>query len=167
VTIETEGTWMKRLLTTAITLAAAMGLLAGTAHAAPPVISHEAIHVPPTYDDVVSEWCGFDVYYSVQGFETLRAFEDRTKGVTELFTINVVVTLTGPSGEQHQLRRDVGADLTRVTRNGTTVKTIAGQVPFQHTGALKIDLDADDWIVGPTRDTYEQDVTAACAALAP
>jgi hypothetical protein len=54
-----------------------------------------------------------------------------------------------------------------VTRDGTTVKTIAGQVPFQHTCVLKIDLDADDWILGPTHDTYEQDVTAACAALTP
>jgi hypothetical protein len=157
---------MKRLLTTAITVAAAMGLVAGAAHAAPPIISREVIDVPTTYDDDVSEWCGFDVHYSVEGFATLRAFEDRANGVTEVFTINAVVTLTGPSGKQHQLR-DVGADVTRVTRDGTTVKTIAGQVPFQHTGVLKIDLDAGEWIFGPAHDTYEQDVDAACAALAP
>jgi hypothetical protein len=166
-TIETEGTRMKRLLTTAITLAAATGLLAGTAQAAPPNISREVIDVPPTYDDVVSEWCGFDVDYSVQGFAIRRTFDDRTEGVAEIFTINAVVTLTGPSGEQYQLRRDVGADSTRVTRDGTTVKTIAGQVPFQHTGVLKIDLATGDWIHGPTRDTYEREVAAACAALAP
>jgi hypothetical protein len=103
----------------------------------------------------------------VQGSAIVRTFEDGTKGVTEVFTINAVVTLTGPSGKQHQLRRDVGADVTRVTQDGTTVRTIAGQVPLQHTGVLKIDLDAENWIFGPTRDTYEQDMTAACAALAP
>jgi hypothetical protein len=158
---------MKRSLTTALTLAASMGLLAGTAHASPPSISREVIDVPSTYDDVVSEWCGFDVYYSVQGSAIVRTFQDGTEGVTEVFTINAVVTLTGPSGKEHQLRRDVGLDMTRVMQDGTTVKTIAGQVPFQHTGVLKIDLDTDDWIFGPTRDTSEQDVTAACAALAP
>lgn len=158
---------MKRLLTTAIAVAAAMGLVAGAAHAAPPVISREVIDVPPTYDDDVSEWCGFDVHYSVQGFATVRSFDDRTGGPIEVFTINAVVTLTGPSGKQHQLRNDVGADVTRITQSGSTVKTIAGQVPFQHTGVLKIDLDRGDWIFGPTRDTYEQDVNAACAALAP
>jgi hypothetical protein len=162
-----EGTWMKRLLTAAIAVAAAMGLLAGTAQAAPPVISREVIDVPSTYDDVVSEECGFDVYYSAQGFAILRTFENGTKGVVEVGTINEVITLTGPSGKRYQIRRNVGADVSKVTRDGTTVKTIAGQVPFQHTGVLKIDLATGTWIFGPSNDTHVQDMTAACAALAP
>jgi hypothetical protein len=45
--------------------------------------------------------------------------------------------------------RNVGADVVRVTPDGTATITTTGQVPFEFTGVLKINLDTDEVILEP------------------
>jgi hypothetical protein len=97
-----------------------------------------------------------------QGHITVRTFEEDGTGVVEVRTINVVLTATA-DGRVFRFR-DVGADVTRIEPDGTVVLLISGQVPFEFTGVLKIDLETGEAILEP-RDRSEEQLARACAVL--
>ena len=92
----------------------------------------------------------------------LQTFPAGGTGVSEVTTINVGGTAT--AGDRIFRLRDVGADVTPIEPDGTTVLLIGGQVPFVFAGVLKIDLPTGDAILEP-RDRSEEQIARACAAL--
>jgi hypothetical protein len=63
----------------------------------------------------------------------------------------------------NQIRvRNVGADLVRVTPDGTAIITTTSQVPFEFTGVLKINLDTDEVILEPH---HFVDIEGVCEQL--
>jgi hypothetical protein len=121
----------------------------------------ERVDIDDTFaDDFLTEECGVPVTAHVQGHITLRTFEGGGTGPADLTTVNFGVTVT--AGDNSYRFRNVGADLVRIEPDGTAILMIIGQVPFQFTGVLKIDLETEEPILEPqhTLDTEE-----ACAAL--
>jgi hypothetical protein len=125
----------------------------------PPVI--ERIQVEETFpDDFLTEECGVPVTTTVRGAFTTISFPGEGTGSTELRTVNLGFTAT--AGDNTVRFRDVGADLLRVEPDGTAVLSIIGQIPFDFTGVLKIDLETGEVILEPQ---HFGDVADVCAAL--
>ena len=136
-------------------------LLAAPSAAAPPVFEridideqHVAVHL--------SADCGFTIIASVHGFLTIRT-SDRDQGLVEVGTANITTILSGPGGEI--TLRDRGANLVQVTPDGDVILSVVGQVPFDFTGALKVDLITEEVLLEPHHLTGDQRAEA-CAALA-
>jgi hypothetical protein len=152
---------MKRLLTVAAALAVAVGL-ASPAHAARPTV--DRVQVDEMFvDGELSEACGFTVTAAVQGHLIFRTFEDADQSVVSLLTLNVALTFSA-DGNEYQAR-DVGADLVRITPDGTAILMVIGQLPFDFTGVLKVNLDTGDVILEPQHSTADE-LAEACAVLA-
>lgn len=153
-----------RKLGTVASMVVLAGLLTpGVALAAKPTI--ERVEVSDTFEDeFLTEECGVEVTTTVEGQFAVRTFEDRTSGVTEVFTINVGLTATSEYGEFRF--RDVGADVTRVLPDGTLVVSISGQVPFEFAGIEREDGDGNV-IFESGGDRGTKQLAAACAALSP
>jgi hypothetical protein len=152
-----------RLIRTAATTAMAAAILGGTvpATAAPPTV--ERIPIDETFpDDELTEACGFVVTTTAHGSVTTRTFDGEGTGPVELTTINVGLTATA-DGQTFRFR-DVGADLIRVTPDGTAVLQIIGQVPFGFAGVLRIDLETGEAILEP-QDRSEAQLAKACGVL--
>ena len=76
--------------------------------------------------------------------------------------------------DQHRPDRDCGRDNDpvpgrrrrprRIEPDGTAILMIIGQVPFEFTGVLKIDLETGEAILEP-QHTTEENLEKACAAL--
>ena len=77
-------------------------------------------------------------------------------------TLNIGLTAT--AGDNVIRFRDVGADVERIEPDGTAILMIIGQVPFDFTGVLKIDLETGEAILEPQHSTAEN-LEKACAAL--
>ena len=136
-------------------------LLAPGAFAGKPMI--ERIAIDETFaDDFLTEACGVPVTTRALGHIIVRTFPDDGTGPAELQTINVGLTAT--AGENTIRFRDVGADLVRIEPDGTAILMIVGQVPFEFSGVLKIDLETGEAILEP-QNTTEDRVDKACAAL--
>ena len=136
-------------------------VLATGAAAAPPTI--ERFEVDESFaDDFLTEACGVPVTTSARGHVIVRTFSGEGTGPVELRTLNIALTAT--SGDNAYRFRDVGADLVRVEPDGTMILTIVGQVPFEFTGALKIDLATGETILEP-QHSLEGRVEEACAKL--
>ncbi len=149
-----------RVAATTLMFMAAFGVGA-PAMAAPPTV--ERIMVNDTFEDeFLSEECGVEVTTTARGKVTIRTF-DRKKGTVELATINIALTATA-DGRTFRFR-DVGSDQTRIRPDGTVVLRVSGQVPFQFTGVLKINLTTGEVIMAP-KDRSEKQLARACAALA-
>ena len=71
----------------------------------------------------------FKVTTRAKGHIIVRTFTREGTGVVEVLTINV--GLTAKADGRGFRFRDVGADVTRITQDGTVVMMIAGQVPFE------------------------------------
>ena len=150
--------WIRGFAVAVVAVGAAF--LSPPAMAAPPQIDREV--VDDTFDDdFLSEACGVDVVTRAQGRVTERSFERDGTGLRNLRTLNI--TLTATAGDNSIRFRDVGADVIRVTADGTMVLSIIGQVPFDFTGILKINLDTGDVIQEPQH--FTGDTTRACAKL--
>ena len=135
-------------------------VMATGASAGKPTI--ERIPVDETFeDDFLSEACGVPVTTRARGDVIVRTFPDGN-GPAELRTLNI--SLTATAGGNTYRFRDVGADLVRIEPDGTAILMIVGQVPFDFTGILKIDLETGDAILEPHHDTSGR-VEDACAAL--
>jgi hypothetical protein len=135
------------------------GALAPSASAAAPTI--ERIEIDDTFPDpVLTDECGVPVTFHAQGFITVRTFSGERTGPVQPSTLNVTITATSPEGSVTV--KDVGGDLTRVEPDGTAVLLIFGQVPFEFTGALKIDLETEKAILEPQ---HIVDVEEVCASL--
>ena len=130
------------------------------ASAAKPTIERETVN-ETFVDEFLSEACGTTVTTTAKGHVTIRVF-DREKGLVELVTINV--GLTARAGDNVVRFRDVGSDAVRITPDGTAILRIAGQVPFEFKGTLKINLDTGEAILEP-RATGAQQLARVCAKL--
>lgn len=113
-------------------------------------------------DEFLSEACGVPVTTQATGHILIRTFEGEGAGPAEVLTVNVA--LTAMAGENVYRFRDVGADVTRITPDGTAIVMIIGQLPFQFTGVLKIDLATGEAILEP-RHLTEAELEEACAVL--
>jgi hypothetical protein len=142
-------------------MAAAFLVTAAPAMAVPP--TSERIQVNDSFaDEFLTEECGVPVTTSLRGHVTIKTF-DRDRGPTELTNINIGFTAT--AGGRTFRFRDVGSDLTRITRDGTAVLRISGQVPYDFAGTLKIDLGTGAAILEP-KDRSAKQLARACAVLA-
>src|SRR5687768_14961087 len=127
----------------AATMAVAAVFAAGAAAAKPTI---ERFQVDESFpDDFLTEACGVPVTTTARGHVILRTFSDGGTGPVELRTINV--GLTARAGDNVYRFRDVGADLVRVEPDGTVILMITGQVPFEFSGVLKIDLATGETIL--------------------
>jgi hypothetical protein len=144
----------------AATMAVAAVFAAGAAAAKPTI---ERFQVDESFpDDFLTEACGVPVTTTARGHVILRTFSDNGTGPVELRTINV--GLTARAGDNVYRFRDVGADLVRVEPDGTVILMITGQVPFEFSGVLKIDLATGETILEP-QHSLEGRVEEACAKL--
>jgi hypothetical protein len=71
------------------------------------------------------------------------------------------VTLVATAGDNSVQFKDVGIDLVLVEPDGTAILMIIGQVPFEFTGVLKIDLATGEVILEP----HAVDTTRVCRLL--
>ena len=124
----------------------------------------ERIAIDETFDDeFLTAECGVPVTTSALGHAIVRTFEGEGTGVAELTTINI--GLTASAGDNTYRFRDVGADLVRIEPDGTAILMIVGQVPFDFSGVLKIDLETGEAILEP-HHSLAGNVEKACAVLA-
>ncbi len=123
----------------------------------------ERIAIDETFPDgFLTAECGVPVTTRAKGHVIVRTFEGEGTGVAELTTINV--GLTARAGDNIYRFRDVGADLVRIEPDGTAILMIIGQVPFDFSGVLKIDLETGEAILEP-QHSLEGNIEKACAAL--
>jgi hypothetical protein len=112
------------------------------------------------FDDFLTAECGVDVTTHIQGHIILRTFADGRN--IEVNTISFA--LTAMAGDNTYQFRDVGVDHVQVTKDGTEIISIVGQVPFEFIGALKINLTTGEVIHEPGHDISGR-LAEACAAL--
>jgi hypothetical protein len=139
---------------------AVAALLAPGAIAAQPTTERFDIDESFT-DQFLTKECGVKVTVHAEGHVILRMFDDGT-GPVELVTINIALTATA-DGNTYAFR-DVGADLIRVEPDGTAILMIVGQVPFEFTGLVKIDLETGEVII-EAKHSRGEEVEEACAVL--
>jgi hypothetical protein len=121
----------------------------------------ETITFSDTFEDeFLTDECGVDVTTSVDGRITFFTFPDQPLGPQDLtsFHVNLVAT----AGDNSVWFNDVGIDLVRVEPDGTVILMVIGQVPFEFTGTLMIDLDTGEVILEPP---HAVDTTRACHLL--
>ena len=75
-------------------------------------------------------------------------------------TLNI--SLVATAGDNQARFRDVGIDQVRVQPDGTVILSIVGQVPFEFTGVMKINLETGEVILEPH---HEVDTTRVCERL--
>jgi hypothetical protein len=123
----------------------------------------ERFDVDETFpDDFLTEACGVPVTTRAQGHVIVRTFSGDKAGPAEIRTLNIA--LTAMSGDNTYRFRDVGADHIQVKKDGTEILMIVGQIPFDFTGALKINLTTGEVIHEPSHSLTAR-VEEACAAL--
>jgi len=151
---------MKRILVLGGGVVLALALAAQAAGGAP---TTERIDVDDTFADTfLSAECGVAVTTHVEGHIIVREFEDRTTGLLSLRTLNLAFTAT--AGDRSYRFRDVGADQVQAKKDGQILLLIIGQIPFDFTGVLKIDLGTGEVVHAPSHDISGR-LDDACAAL--
>src|SRR5512134_2780640 len=142
-------------------LVALAAVLASGATAGKPVF--ERIQVDETTPDpFLTAECGVAVTTRAQGHVIRRLFDGAGTGPASVTTLNIGLTAT--AGDNVVRFRDVGADVVRIEPDGTAILMIIGQVPFDFTGVLKIDLETGEAILEPQHSTAEN-LEKACATL--
>lgn len=142
-------------------LGALLVVVLGATAAAAQAPEKEVIPIDETFvDPGLSEACGVEVTITLTGRVTHLTFPDRPVGLQELFTVNMTVVAT--AGDNQIRVRNVGADVVRVTPDGTAILITTGQVPFAFTGVLKINLDTGEVILEPH---HFVDIEAVCERL--
>jgi hypothetical protein len=123
----------------------------------------ERIDVDETFlDEFLTEACGVQVTTRAQGHIIVRTFSGERTGPAEIRTINIGLTATA-NGNTYVFR-DVGVDLVRIEPDGTAILMIVGQIPFDFTGVLKIDLETGEAILEPQHSIGER-LDEACETL--
>jgi hypothetical protein len=121
----------------------------------------ETITFSDTFEDeFLTEACGVDVTTSVEGRLTFFTFPDRPVGPQDMTSVHVDLVAT--AGDNAVRFKDVGIDLVRVEPDGTAILMVVGQVPFEFTGVLMIDLTTGEVILEPH---HVVDTTRACHLL--
>jgi hypothetical protein len=138
-------------------LVVALGATAAAAQA--PV--KETITFSDTFpDEFLTQECGVAVTTTVTGSLTFFTFPDRPVGPQDLTSVHVDIVATA-GGNQVRFK-DVGIDLVRVEPDGMVVLMIVGQVPFEFTGVLMVNLTTGEVILEPH---HTVDTTRACRLL--
>jgi hypothetical protein len=154
---------MRRQRTTGVlaVLGALLVVVLGGAAAAAQAPEREVIQVDDAFvDEDLAEECGVDeVNVTVTGRVTLFTFPDG-RVLQDLTTVNLAVVWS--AGDNEVRVRDVGIDQVRVQPDGTVILSIVGQVLFQFTGVLKINLDTGNAILEPH---HFFDIKEVCAQL--
>jgi len=142
-------------------LGALLVMVFGATAAAAQAPEKEVISVDDTFvEEFLSEECGVDeVNVTITGRVTLFTFPDG-RVLQDLSTLNIKVVWS--AGDNQIQVRDVGIDQVRVQPDGTVILSIVGQVLFQFTGVLKINLDTGDAILEPH---HFFDIEEVCAQL--
>jgi hypothetical protein len=151
---------MRRFVMSAASAALlATTLFASSASAGGPTF--ERFDVAETfYDEFLSAECGVDVWTTATGHVTRRTFDDRATGAQSVNSLNI--ELVARAGDNTFNFRDVGADVVQAGPDGSLTLLIIGQVPFEFSGVLKIDLLTEEIILEPS---HLIDTSRACAAL--
>jgi hypothetical protein len=111
-------------------------------------------------DDFLTDACGVDVTTSVDGRVMSFTFPDRPVGPQDINSVHVNFVATA---DDNVVRfKDVGIDVVRVEPDGTVILMIVGQIPFDFTGALMINLTTGEVILEPQ---HLVDTTRACHLL--
>ncbi len=140
---------------------ALLSVALGTAAAWAVLPERETITFSDTFDDeFLSDACGVDVTTTLNGRITFLAFPDRPVGVQDITSVHV--DLLASAGDNRVRFKDVGIDLVRVTPDGTVILMVVGQLPFDFTGVLKVDLTTGEVILEPR---HTVDTTRACRLL--
>jgi hypothetical protein len=148
------STWLAGVLLVA-------ALVAPSAFAGKPTI--ERFDVDETFlDEGLTEACGVTVMTRAQGHVTVRTFSGDGAGPAELRTLNIA--LTAMAGDNTYRFRDVGADHVQIKTDGTAILMIIGQIPFDFTGVLTINLTTGEVIHEPQHSIAGR-LEEACAAL--
>ena len=135
-------------------------MLGGTASAIGPP-ERETITFSDTFEDeFLTEECGVDVTTSISGWVTILTFPDQPVGPQELSSVHFDLVAT--AGDNTARFKDVGIDLVSVMPDGTMVLMVVGQVPFEFTGVLMIDLTTGEAILEPH---HIVDTTRVCHLL--
>jgi hypothetical protein len=153
---------MRRQRTTGVlaVLGALLVVVLGATAAAAEAPVKEVFQIDETFEDeFLTEECGVPVTTTVTGRVTLFSFPDGTV-LQDLTTLNISFVAT--AGDNQARFRDVGGDQVRVQPDGTLILSIIGQVPFDFTGVLKINLDTGEVILEPHHDV---DTTRVCERL--
>lgn len=136
-----------------------VALAPARASATPP--ERETITFSETFEDeFLTEACGVDVTTTVNGRLTFVTFAGSPAGAQEMTSVHV--DLVAAAGDNQVRFKDVGIDLVRVEPDGTVVLMIVGQIPFEFTGVLMIDLTTGEVILEPR---HTVDTSRACRLL--
>jgi hypothetical protein len=111
-------------------------------------------------DDFLTDACGVDVTTSFDGRIKSFTFPDQPVGPQSITSVHV--NLVATAGDNAARFKDVGIDMVRVEPDGTLILMIVGQVPFDFTGVLMIDLATGEAILEPH---HFVDTTRACHLL--
>ena len=150
-----------RLARNAAALAGVAALaMTASAPAAKPTIERIVIN-EEFADEFLTEACGVPVTTTATGRITIRTFGEGSPNA-EVSTANVRLVATGPGGSFRF--RDVGANRVRIDENGDVILTLTGQLPFDFTGRLVINLTTGEVLRAPQHSTADR-LDAACAAL--
>ena len=136
-------------------LTVALGATAAAAQA--PV--KQTMTISETFEDeFLTDACGVEVTTTATGRVTVFTFNGTV--LQEMTTLNI--SLVATAGDNQARFRDVGIDQVRVQPDGTVILSIIGQVPFEFTGVMKINLDTGEVILEPH---HEVDTTRVCERL--
>jgi hypothetical protein len=111
-------------------------------------------------DEFLTDACGVDVTTSFDGRLTFFTFPDRPVGPQDITSVHVNFVAT--AGDNAVRFKDVGVDVVWVGPDGTAVLMVVGQIPFDFTGALMVDLTTGEVILEPH---HVVDTTRACHLL--
>jgi hypothetical protein len=154
---------MKRPRTTGVlaVLGALLVVLLGATAAAAQKPVKEVIQVNESFaDDDLTDACGVPVTTTATGRVTIFTFPNG-QVLQEMTTLNI--SLVATAGDNQARFRDVGIDQVRMQPDGTLILSIVGQVPFDFTGVMKINLDTGEVILEPHHETV--DTTRVCERL--
>jgi hypothetical protein len=126
-------------------LAALLVVALGATAAAAQAPVKETITFSDTFpDEFLTEACGVAVTTTATGRLTFFTFPDRPVGPQNLTSVHVDIVAT--AGDNQARFKDVGIDKVQVKPDGTVILSIVGQVPFEFTGVMKINLDTGEVI---------------------
>lgn len=121
----------------------------------------ETITFSDTFEDeFLTEECGVDVTTSFSGRITFISFPDQPIGPQDIRSVHTNFIAT--AGDNSVRFNDVGIDMVRVEPDGLVVLMVVGQLPFDFTGVLKIDLTTGEAILEPH---HIVDTTRVCHLL--
>jgi hypothetical protein len=136
---------MRRPRTTGLLalLVALLAVVLGATAAAAQAPVKETITFSDTFqDEFLTEACGVEVTTTATGRITFFTFPDRPVGPQDLTSVHVDIVAT--AGDKRARFKDVGIDKVQVKPDGTVILSIVGQVPFEFTGVMMINLDTGE-----------------------